>query len=156
MEMLPAHLRSPRIKIEVSKDIINAAKPGDAAHCMIAESIRAEYPAARWVLVDLQSIRFTDRGKGSRYIYMTPRAVQRRVVNFEQGVKPAPFSFLLAEGKVRAVSKKPVKAASPKRRKAAAKGQRIQKARIKPKSTVLADRQDIAPNHKRQFGIRAL
>jgi hypothetical protein len=154
--MLPAHLRSPRVKIQVSKDTINAAKPGDAAHCMIAESVRAEYPAARWVLVDLQSIRFTDREKGFRYIYMTPRAVQRRLINFEQGVKPAPFSFLLAEGKTRAVQKAPAIAASPKLHKAAAKGQKVQKARVKAKSTVLADRQDIAPNHKRQFGIRAL
>jgi hypothetical protein len=154
--MLPAHLRSPRVRIQVSKDSINAAKPGDAAHCMIAVSLRAEYPGARWVLVDLQSIRFTDREKGFRYIYMTPRAVQRRLINFEQGVKPAPFSFLLAEGKARAVSKPPARAASPKQRKAAAKGQKVQKARVKAKSTVLADRQDIAPNHKRQFGIHAL
>jgi hypothetical protein len=151
--MLPAELRAPRIKVTVPEEKIVAAKPGDAAHCMIAESVRTVYPNARWVLVDLQSIRFTDRKKGFRYIYMTPRLVQRKLINFDQGAKPSPFSFLLAGGKTKPISKPPTKAASAKLRKAAAKGRKNQKPSIGTKSV---RPKDVAPSHGRQFGIRAL
>lgn len=155
--MLPAHQRSPRFQVSVSKKTIDAAKPGDAAHCMIARGLRDAYPSARWVLVDLQSIRFTDRDKGFRYIYMTPRSVQRRLIDFEQGTKPAPFAFLLAEGHARAIFKKPAKAASAKLLKAGAKGRNAIKERLKHKSVALPPhREDIPTSHKRQFGIRAL
>jgi hypothetical protein len=154
--MLPADQRAPRFVVKISKQYIDAAKPGDASHCMIAEGLKAEYPDARWVLVDLQSIRFTDRQKGFRYVYMTPRQVQRNLLNFDHGSKPAPFSFLLTGGRVKTISKKPAKVASPKLRKAATKASKIQEARIKPKSAPLPDRPNVASSHKRQFGVRAL
>jgi hypothetical protein len=151
--MLPKELRAPRIKVTVVKEKIAAAKPSDAAHCMIAESVRAAYPNARWVMVDLQSIRFTDRKKGFRYTYMTPRLVQRKLINFDQGIKPAPFTFHLIDGKTKSISKPPTKAASAKLRKAAAKGRKNQKPNVKPKSAAL---KNVVPSHRRQFGIRSL
>jgi hypothetical protein len=152
--MLPAELRAPRVKVTVRKEIIAAAKLGDAAHCMIAEAIRAEYPRARWVQADVQSIRFTDREKGFRYTYMTPKGVQRNLIKFDQGTKPSPFTFLLTEGKIKRISRPPKRAASANLRKAAAKGRKSQKPSVKPKSAAVA--KNVAPSHQRQFGVRSL
>jgi hypothetical protein len=43
--------------------------------------------------VDLATIRWTDKEKGLRYIYLTPLPAQQLIVAFDQGQKPAPLSF---------------------------------------------------------------
>jgi hypothetical protein len=84
------------IVFEVTEEIINHAVARSSGHCVIADAIRASVPDASYVSVDLQTIRFTDRARGKRYIYLTPAYAQRVLVDFDQGVKPAPFIGKLA------------------------------------------------------------
>jgi hypothetical protein len=67
---------------------------------MIAEAIKEQLPDVRSVSVDIQTIRFTDPKKGIRYIYPTPRLAGMALINFDQGVKPEPFTVKLTNAHV--------------------------------------------------------
>jgi hypothetical protein len=67
---------------------------------MIADTIYAVVPNAYAVSVDIQCIRWSDREKGLRYVYLTPATAQIALVEFDQGVEPQPFSFQLRNGQV--------------------------------------------------------
>lgn len=92
--------RSPKVRVDVTEEIITASIQKDSQHCMIAHSISAAHPDATHISVDLATIRFTDPKRGLRYTYLTPRIAQVQLVNFDQGRKPLPFSFLLRRGQV--------------------------------------------------------
>lgn len=96
-------------QIKVSAEIIAEATKADSSHCMIADAVRAQVPGASYVSVDLQTIRFTDREKGVRYIYLTPMAAQQQLVRFDQGHEMKPFSFQL---RTRDASITPIRTAS--------------------------------------------
>lgn len=83
------------IVLDVTPEIINNAVARDSGHCVIADALRACVPGASYVSVDLQTIRFSDRTKGKRYIYLTPARGQMLLVNFDQGVKPEPCALRL-------------------------------------------------------------
>ena len=102
MERTP---RSPRLKIEVTEEIINAAVPRDSSHCMIAEAVSATFPDARRVSVDLQTIRFSDPRRGLRYTYLTPRIAQLALIQFDQGTLSEPFAFQLRGAQVTAMAR---------------------------------------------------
>lgn len=85
----------PQIEITVGEETITAAVQRDSRHCWIAESIALAYPDASSVTVDLQSIRISNRAKRLRYLYLTPPACQRALIDFDRGLKPEPFSFSL-------------------------------------------------------------
>lgn len=76
---------APRPTVQVTRQIIEAAKRRDSSHCMIAEAIKLAVPNATSVAVDLQTIRWTDRERNLRYIYLTPRIGQINLVKFDQG-----------------------------------------------------------------------
>jgi hypothetical protein len=88
-----AHLTSPKVKIEVTQEIIDESCQRDSSHCMVAEALKAAVPRAQYISVDLATIRFTDVEAGMRYIYLTPRRVQQEILNFDQGEKSEPFNF---------------------------------------------------------------
>ncbi len=73
---------------------------------MIADAIKAAYPGATKVAVDISSIRFTDLKKGCRYMYLTPRPAQRALVDFDEGIKPAPFQFRIRNAHVARAGRK--------------------------------------------------
>jgi hypothetical protein len=79
--------------VEVTQEIIDRSAVRDSSHCMIAEAVKAAYPTATYISVDLATIRFTDESAGFRYIYLTPQKAQAALLDFDQGDKPAPFSF---------------------------------------------------------------
>jgi hypothetical protein len=87
--------QSPKVRLEVTAEIITASLARDSTHCMIAETLKRARPDAKSIAVDLATIRFTDSKKGVRYTYLTPRIAQVQLVNFDQGRKPEPFSFVL-------------------------------------------------------------
>ncbi len=87
--------RGPKFQVTVDQDMIEAAKQRDSSHCMIAEAIKAAYPEASMVAVDLQTIRFSDPKKGLRFTYLTPRQAQVALVQFDQGTDVTPFSVRL-------------------------------------------------------------
>lgn len=75
--------RGPRI--HVTDDDIATAIPKDSGHCAIADAIRRQWPDVRNVSVDLATIRWTDRAKGERYVYLTPQPAQQLLLAFDQG-----------------------------------------------------------------------
>lgn len=87
--------RAPRVSIRVKQVHIDTAVPKHSSHCMIADAIKEAVPNAGKVSVDLQTIRWSDYGKGLRYTFLTPRPASVALVQFDQGVKPKPFSFRL-------------------------------------------------------------
>lgn len=94
--MRKRELRSPSFKLYVTREIIERAQVKDSAHCMIAEAVKAARPEARFVSVDLQTIRFTEQDR--RYVYLTPRVAQVALIRFDQGVKQEPWEVGLANG----------------------------------------------------------
>ena len=97
--------RSPRVDVTVTEEVIEGSKKRDSSHCMIAEAVKASFPDAKLVSVDLQTIRFSDPKKGLRYTYLTPRIGQVALIEFDQGVTPEPFSMRLQRGQVTAIRK---------------------------------------------------
>lgn len=117
--MAKSHRGGRGIVLDITEEIINLALPRDSSHCVIADALKAAVPEARFVSVDLQTIRWTDPATGRRYIYLTPAPLQRLLVNFDQGERPEPFAARLGQpaqiarsgiGRRRAASKKAVAA----------------------------------------------
>jgi len=100
----PRAFRAPRIQIQITEENINLAERDSSAHCMIADAIKRNVPEAKHILVDLQSIRWTDTTKSRRFTYLTPRVAQVALIAFDQGVHDQPFRFVLFGGQSNAVN----------------------------------------------------
>jgi hypothetical protein len=87
---------SPRVTIEVTQEVIDTSTQRDSSHCMIADALAKAVPNAKFISVDLATIRFTDLAAGRRYIYLTPRKAQEALLAFDQGEKPEPFTLRIA------------------------------------------------------------
>src|SRR5438309_4940364 len=85
----------PKPLVDVTQKEIDEGAIADSRKCMIAEAVKHCVPNAKSVSVDLATIRFTDGKSGNRYTYMTPYGAQQALVQFDQGLKPEPFSFKL-------------------------------------------------------------
>lgn len=118
--------RAPRVKVEVTRELIEQATKRSSSHCMFAEAVKVAVPNANFVSVDLQTIRWTDPVKGERYTYLTPRSAQVALVQFDQGITPEPFPFQLRGGQTTRSGK--TKRAAPK---ADTKGKRQQSAHLR-------------------------
>lgn len=90
--------KPPRVKIGITDEIIADAEQRSSSHCMIADAIRKQLPDANAISVDLQTIRWSDKKTGRRYIYLTPRRAQVAIVKFDQGHHTEPFEFQLRSG----------------------------------------------------------
>lgn len=90
-----ARAYSPRIVVDVTAEDIATAIPQDSGHCMIADAIQRLHPDVTGVSVDLATVRFTDKAKGKRYVYLTPELAQMALLMFDQGELPPPFTFEL-------------------------------------------------------------
>jgi hypothetical protein len=88
-------LTAPRPTIHVSQEDIDRALPKTSRHCMIEFAIMRIIPNATHVMVDIQTIRWSDKDKGLRYIYFTPAKVIAIMLAWDEGYKPKPFSFRL-------------------------------------------------------------
>ena len=96
----PRAPRAPRLRLEITEELIEAGVTRSSSHCPIAEAVRVAFPEARQISVDLQTIRFTDPKRGLRYIYLTPRVGQVGLVSTDDGVRPAPYSMTIQGGQV--------------------------------------------------------
>jgi len=81
----PDLTRSPRPRLDLTRELIDTAIPRDSGHCVIADAIKSQVSDASDVSVDLATIRWTDRAKGVRYIYLTPLTAQRFLLGFDKG-----------------------------------------------------------------------
>lgn len=164
--------RGPQVTVNVTAEIIERSRPRDSRHCMIAEALRVAYPDAAKIAVDLATIRFTDRSKGLRYTYLTPRLGQAALVQFDQKVIPPPFSMRLRGAQVTRAGSSPtaLTPAQQKQRERAAQQSVVARSRLvnRRDGGNVADRvggktpplqmtDDKVPfSRRRAFGIRAL
>lgn len=94
------------IKIHIDQHHIDNAEKRNSHRCMIADAIREALPGAKFISVDLQSIRFSifdetryrEEGVGIRYFYFTPTLAQVALLKFDQGKKVRPLSFTMRSG----------------------------------------------------------
>lgn len=92
--------KAPSLKIKVTEHHIATAIPENSNHCMIADAVSDAFHARfkrkpYAVSVDLQMIRFTDKEKGERYLYLTPAVAQIALLEFDAGQQPKAFNFRL-------------------------------------------------------------
>lgn len=85
------------VVVDVTEADIERAIPADSGHCAIADAIQRQLPGASKVSVDLQTIRWSDRAAGVRYVYLTPRVAQALLLDFDNGDREycQPLSFRL-------------------------------------------------------------
>jgi len=132
------------LKINVKEENVNRACTRNSHCCMIADAVRDRLKWATFIEVDAQSIRFNDRKKGIRYIYLTPPEAQKAIVLFDQGVKVKPFSFHLSQGFMK------TRVMRARQKKAKKTSREYKKANPTKKSTKRT------PAFIRQFGLRGL
>ncbi len=124
------------MEIKITQDILDFAEKANSSHCMIAEAIRVKNPQLGYISVDLATIRYTNRKTRLRYTYLTPRSVQNRIVQFDQGICQEPFSFNLHTHKPAFVTKMGRGSGAEHKRKAMRAAKKKQQSSAKsPKSS---------------------
>lgn len=88
-------IEGDRRRIKITQAEIDKAKPQKSGACLVARAIAAKFPDASRIDVDQQTIRFTRNGE--RWVYLTPWAVQRYIVEFDAGDPIDPFEFSLTQ-----------------------------------------------------------
>ena len=83
--------RVPKIVVEVTQEMIDDAVARDSRGCPVAEAIQAAHPELTNVLVDLQSIRATDKARNLRFNWFTPRIAQWFITHFDAGEEVEPI-----------------------------------------------------------------
>ena len=98
---------APQITLVITRELIESGIPRDSGHCVIADAVAAAVPNAKYISVDLQTIRFSNTVKERRYTYLTPRRGQEHLVAFDQGGADAlePFTLVLRGGAVTATAR---------------------------------------------------
>jgi len=141
------------MKITVGRSHIESARRKDSHHCMIADAIK-EQLNVQFILVDTQSIRFSDPKYNKRYVFLTPPRAQNEILRWDRGIDVQPFVFDL-EAPVKVTDVRKRWTGNPKALKKARKryetkrrdpmAPRLVKKRAKPQTKV---------TRHRQFGIR--
>lgn len=107
------------IRLQVEQHHIDNAQRKNSHCCMIADALKEALPEAKFISVDLQSIRFSiDK---VRYFYFTPTIAQHALLKFDQGIKLRPLEFTMRSGITKKVEPRANKD-RPKRRNHAKKG----------------------------------
>ncbi len=119
--------------IRVGKINIARAARKDSHRCMIADAIQHQIPHAKYIIVDTQSIRFSDVKRGTRKIYLTPPSAQKALLAFDAGRSVQPFTFTMSQGLTRTmrVRQGNYTPYPRKRRRASAKKKRYMPARLR-------------------------
>lgn len=131
------------MKVHVTKSHISDGVERDSHHCMIADAIKETYPRAQYILVDLQSIRFSDPKTKKRYTYLTPPSAQAALLRFDQGDKSiAPFEFSLRKPVIKGMGWQAQNNRTSKHRKQA------------KKHASTGKRRPIVAYKEREFGLR--
>lgn len=88
-------MKQHTLTIPVTEEIIAAASRADSHRCMIADAIERALPNVRNVSVDVVTIRFSDRDRGQRYVYITPDLARQQLLRFDDGVVVEPWTLRL-------------------------------------------------------------
>jgi hypothetical protein len=93
---MPRTARFPRLEVDVTPERWETAVTATSGSCLIADAVKDQYPQFSGVIVDAQTIRFTDKAAGQRYTYLTPNSAQELLLYFDQGwSEPAEHSVRL-------------------------------------------------------------
>jgi len=156
-KVTPRRPVSPRLEFVVTKEVIETSKTQSSSHCMIAEAIRAAYPGAQQISVDLQTIRFSDPVKRLRYVYLTPRTAQVPIVYFDQGYTPDEFPVVLKAAQVVRMRQQIITPAGTKKQKSNYDPPIVRKASVHQPEVTGGKTPPIGPfAKKRAFGLKAL
>lgn len=83
------------MKVIVRKEHIDNARKKDSHHCMIADSLKEM--GVQFILVDTQSIRYSDPDTKERLIFLTPPTAQEMILRWDRGIHIQPFAFELGK-----------------------------------------------------------
>jgi hypothetical protein len=153
--------RGPVVRVHCRKELITKAITANSTKCWIAEAIKEAVPNATGVAVDVATARFSDLERGLRYVYLTPYAAQKALLDFDEGKPPAPFSFLLRNahvtraGLTTKTKSKRAAAAAAQRHAALAKTTIVKVDNAGSMPRRVGGRRPPQLRHLRQFGVRA-
>jgi hypothetical protein len=85
----------PGTRVTITPELLERGVQKDSRHCVIAEAIKEQNPHFKQILVDLQTIRWTNPRTGKRYICLTPEVASSLLVAFDQGREIEPVAFSL-------------------------------------------------------------
>lgn len=105
----------PKFTAKVTKDILADACKRNSNTCMVACALKEAKPKLSRIAVDIQTIRATDWKKGERYVWLTPRSIQQKIVDFDAGKDIKPFAFKMGDGQTIEVAPKTPKQKSKMR-----------------------------------------
>jgi hypothetical protein len=102
IQMVDRPHRTTRIEIKIDQDVIAEGIRRNSAYCVIAAALKKAIPTATAIRVDLRTIRWSDKSKGERYIYLTPTAGQQTICDFDQGHtgRLLPYTLRLRDGQI--------------------------------------------------------
>ena len=99
---------SPTLQLTISEERHAEAVRSNSGGCLIADAIKDQYPHLSGIVVDMATIRVSDRAKGIRYTYLTPPAAQHLLLAFDQGWNKATDSLTIRRAvKVDAITRSP-------------------------------------------------
>jgi hypothetical protein len=76
---------SPGLVLKITDEAYDRAVQSSSGGCLIADAIRNQYPRFTKIVVDMATVRMTDRKAGLRYTYLTPEPAQQCLLHFDQG-----------------------------------------------------------------------
>jgi hypothetical protein len=87
------------IQFEITEENYKRAVTASSASCLVANAIQEQHPKLSSVRVNVATIRFSDRKRGERYLFLTPPSVGELLLGFDQGwpEESLPKSFRLRE-----------------------------------------------------------
>lgn len=80
-----ARKSAPVLDIVIPDKVWETAKQASSGGCLIADSLKLQYPHLSGVRVDMATIRASDKAKGLRYTWLTPSAGQHLLLSYDQG-----------------------------------------------------------------------
>jgi len=93
---------SPVLNLTITEANREQARQSRSGGCLIADAIKAQYPHLTGIAVDMATIRFSDRERGERYIYLTPPSAQHMLLNYDAGL-PHPTEQVMIRSAVQVV-----------------------------------------------------
>lgn len=76
---------TPRLDLGITPEHWERCVRSNSGGCVIADAIKEQYPQFSHVVVDMATIRVTDRQVGNRYIYLTTDEARQLLLAFDQG-----------------------------------------------------------------------
>lgn len=76
---------SPTLTLAITEENWEKAMRSNSGGCLVADAIKRQYPNLTNPVVDMATVRATDKARGVRYTYLTPPSIQHCLLAFDQG-----------------------------------------------------------------------